>query len=103
MGSRKWNDGRNAFPDPECHWKWSRIHWNEAQSFSGPGNGWTRSEWVGIGFRIRIYVGIYWNKSFYVGMRCNAMGCAILLESISVTCLCVFFAPLDIDGSSYIS
>ena len=31
------------------------------------------------------------------------MGCAILLESISVICLCVFFAPLDIDGSSFFS
>ena len=28
-------------------------------------------------------------------MRCNALGCVILLESISVICLCVDFAPRD--------
>ena len=33
--------------------------------------------------------------SEYVGMRCNALGCVILLESISVICLCVDFAPRD--------
>jgi len=58
--SRKWNDGRNAFPDPEPCRKRSGIGWNESEWV--PGNGMT------VGMRSRIWKrsGIGWNQSEWV-------------------------------------
>ena len=68
--SRKWNDGRNAFPDPEPCRKRSAICRNESERV--PGNGMT----VGMRSRIRKRSGIGWNEServpgngMTVGMR----------------------------------